>query len=93
MIHGGYSESSDQGRHFIDRDATLFSHLLSFLRNRRRPSSHVLNALGSELTLEAEYYGCDDFLHELRGDTNPFDLRGVDRKILRDEEECLEVLQ
>ena len=88
MIHGGFSGASHEDRFFVDRDPVLFSHLLSFLRTRRRPSERVIKELGDELILECEYYGCDDFLHELRGDTNPFDMRQVDRQMLREEETC-----
>jgi len=94
LLSGDYGAVAvDDGRVFVDRDGALFGHILAFLRERRRPPAEALRIHTQQLLAECAYYGFEDFAHELRGDTNPFDLRPADRQMLRDEEECMQIFQ
>ena len=43
------NESKDKnGRFFVDRDPTLFSHILAFLRNDTLPPSHLAFSIYNE---------------------------------------------
>ncbi len=82
MEHG----TDENGRLFIDRDGSVFSYLLNFMRTTKlhMPQS-MIEERRRELLDECEYFALDWLAHRIDGEISPFHMRPEDRKI-RDEE-------
>ena len=94
MFRGKYNDMADgQSRIFIDREPYLFDILLTFMRSRMRPAEAIMKQIGPELLREAEYFAYDDFIHEVQGNTNPYDMRISDQQMLSEENDCVKIYQ
>ena len=84
--------SGSPSKIFVDRNGELFQYILNFLRERLRPSASFFRDPDTvaRLITECEYFGYEDFLHELHGETNPHLLRPKDRAMREDEMKCLD---
>jgi hypothetical protein len=80
----GHSFDKD-GRLFVDRNGDLFSHILQYLRSRRRPPKHVLDEHKSALLTECAFYCMYELAGSIRGELSILDLRPQDRAMRLEE--------
>jgi hypothetical protein len=76
----------EDGRLFVDRNGDLFSHILEYLRSRRRPPQHIIDGQKNALLAECAFYCMDELIGNIHGELSVLDLRRQD-KTLRDEEQ------
>lgn len=66
---------------FVDRDGSLFKHVLSWMRTGQRPPEHVVEKYKSQLIEECGFFGLPDLELNLLGQSCEFDLRPEDRAV------------
>eukprot|EP00112_Aurelia_sp_Birch-Aquarium-sp1_P022347 Seg627.4 transcript_id=Seg627.4/GoldUCD/mRNA.D3Y31 product="BTB/POZ domain-containing protein KCTD6" protein_id=Seg627.4/GoldUCD/D3Y31 len=66
----------DDGAYFIDRDETLFRHILNFLRSGNGPSDRVVEASAEDLIREAEFFGLGRLVQIIKKEPNKGIIKG-----------------
>jgi hypothetical protein len=89
LLEGRFRHAAeDQGRFFIDRDGSLFAHLLNHMRTSQRPTQKIVRDTKDQLLAECDFFGYDAFAKSLRGEVSEYDMRFQERSI-REEEATL----